>query len=137
MSTNGFLGIERKLPYGVYFSYMLSRPHRACTRDVRTIASQGKSVHGVFFSVRTLPTPSQKRYATVVSKKVARSAVARNTLKRKMRAALVRLITQLPKDTSITVYAKKDAQKLTVEEIYTELTTLLINSASQSRTLPS
>ncbi len=69
---------------------MLPKRSRLTTRELRALPREGViRISSPYFSARVVPTPgSGGKFAVVVSKKVARSAVARNTLRRRLYAAL-------------------------------------------------
>ena len=102
---------------------MFSKKHRATTAAVRSVVAHGKIRNTPHFSVRILSNSSPIA-AVAVSKKVSSKAVTRNTLKRRIWAA-IRPLT-FPKNTSFIIYAKKGVQDLTVSEIQKELQHLLI-----------
>jgi ribonuclease P protein component len=69
---------------------MLKRTERLRRGEFTTIA-QNRAVHEGLFTVRispSLPTQTPRKFSVVVSKKVAKTAVARNALRRKVYAAL-------------------------------------------------
>ena len=88
-----------------------------------------RRIHGAFFtlSIAAHPEPG-KRYACVVSKKVATHAVDRNLVKRRCRHALRALV--IPSRPLALVFsAKKSARDATYHEIAEDIKKLL-NSAA-------
>ncbi|QSH39179.1 ribonuclease P protein component [Candidatus Kaiserbacteria bacterium] len=102
---------------------MLSKKHRATTATVVKTITHGKTRSAPHFSVRALSNSSPVT-AVVVSKKVSPKAVIRNTLKRRIRAAIQPL--KFSKDTTFVIYVKKGVEDLTISEIQKELQELLI-----------
>ena len=100
---------------------MFTRRNRATTETVQKVLTSGKTKHSAVFSVRYLPSDDVK-VSVVVSKKVCKTAVARNTLKRRMRAAID---PQKLSPKSYIVYAKKGADTLSPRALKNELMTLL------------
>lgn len=97
--------------------YRLSRAEFAHTR---TFAR----VHGSLFSYLygTIPGRQTPGGAPVISSKTAKTAVARNQVKRRVRAALLPLLASTPPARVIIVIAKKGAVDATAEEIRAEIT---------------
>lgn len=107
---------------------MFRRNNRATTTHVQSALAHGCTRQSDNFSVRVLENPEEEtgtsKFSVVVSKKVASTAVARNTIKRRVRAALQQ--TQATKTGTVyIVYAKKGAAGLAKTEIRDELTSLL------------
>lgn len=85
---------------------MLPRSHRIATKHFPRV-TQGKTKTNDLFRVvvRMDDTLINPRCAVIVSKKLAKTAVARNRMRRQVYAALVPLIPHLPK-AFITVFPK-------------------------------
>lgn len=88
---------------------MISSRHRFHGRTaLKYVYQNGQVVRGPFFSVKYAlnPRTSSYRAAVVVSRKVNKSAVARNRLRRRLYEALRQLETDLgqPADIVITVF---------------------------------
>ncbi len=70
---------------------MLKRAERLTRHDFGRVA-MGRTTHTPLFTVRLLPiygaAVASKKFSVVVSKKVAKTAVARNALRRKVYAAI-------------------------------------------------
>lgn len=65
---------------------MLSRAHRLTRKEVDIVLQQGRSMRSTSCSMRSLPSLSTK-VAVSVSKKLAKTAVVRNRLRRAVFAA--------------------------------------------------
>lgn len=76
--------------------------------SLRFVYRHGVTVRGPLFSVKTAPNPKRKNYrlAVVVSRKVHKSAVARNLLRRRLYEAVRLLSADIvePHDIVITVF---------------------------------
>ncbi len=105
---------------------MLARPHRAAREEVRATIQGGRPIQGVFLSIkyRGLGTGIPKA-AIVVSAKVAKLAVGRNRIKRRLRAILTPILPQLRPGLIIVVFAKKEARAATFAELKDDLNDLL------------
>ncbi len=66
------------------------------------------------------------KFSVIVSKKVAKNAVARNRIKRRIREIIKKEIAPtLPAGTLLVVHAKKGIEELSVDEIFAELKTVV------------
>lgn len=105
-------------PFSGFFG-MLGKKNRA-NRHHFTAISKGKTVFSPFFSVRiSNNTHTVSRFSVVVSKKVAKSAVERNSIRRKFYAALEPF---KKSNFSAIFYIKKEALGLSVKQILKEAT---------------
>ncbi len=87
---------------------MIANPNRFHGRkSLNDVYRRGKMVRGPLFAVRTLPTNRRSyRAAVVVSRKVHKSAVARNRIRRRLYALLREYmsVASQPVDIVITVF---------------------------------
>ena len=83
---------------------MLPKRERLTAEEVRLVLSEGRSIRGgAFCSLKTYKNKEKSAAAVVVSKKVAKSAVVRNALRRAVYASLP----PLPKNTLVVVFVQK------------------------------
>jgi len=66
---------------------MLKKRERLSRREVEHVLNQGKRVRGTLFSISSIPAQHMK-CAVVVSKRVAKHAVLRNKIRRRVYATL-------------------------------------------------
>lgn len=90
---------------------MISRSHRFRGRnDINNVHRRGKNARGPLFAIKALPNPNRDAYrvAIVVSKKVSKSAVERNRIRRRIFACLraLELVEIRPYDIVIVVFQK-------------------------------
>jgi ribonuclease P protein component len=88
---------------------MISRKHRFHGRNsLRFVYSNGQTIRGPLFAVKSILNPrrSEFRVAVVVSRKVHKSAVARNRIRRRIYEAIRELKAEIsqPYDIVITVF---------------------------------
>lgn len=88
---------------------MISRRHRfSGSGGLRRVYARGQTVRGPLFSVRYAPNDRTKYYrlAVVVSRKVCKSAVKRNRIRRRLYSAVRELASgvEQPFDIVITVF---------------------------------
>ncbi len=104
---------------------MLPRGKRL-TRSTFPDVVRGKRAISAHFSI-TLTASAEGRAAVVVSKKVAKSSVARHQLKRRILEALH---TRVLPGRSFIVYARAGSTTLSYASLESELTTLLDSARS-------
>lgn len=109
---------------------MLPRSRRVPTSSFQSkdpSKLQSKSFHGSFFSIRanrsTEPFPS--RFAIIVSKKVAKSAVSRNKIRRRLYEAVKTVIRDVKPGFVILIYPKKEAQTMDFRDLCKNVRDLL------------
>lgn len=103
---------------------MISRKHRFHGYgSLRFVYRNGQTVRGPLFAVKSLPNEKRKDYrlAVVVSRKVNKSAVARNRIRRRLYETVRQLEDRIetPHDIVITVFhdtlIDEPAEKLTAQ----------------------
>ena len=90
---------------------MLSRSRRIAQNSFRSL-SRGRSFSADLASIRVSPLPlkeSPARFAVVVSKKVAKTAVERNRLRRKVYGVLKQLAPLTMPGVAVIVYPRMEA----------------------------
>lgn len=86
----------------------------------------GQSVHSSLFTVKTIvKTGLPVSFSVVVSAKVAKKAVKRNLIKRRVRAVLTQLKSQLKPGSVIIVFTKSTINTASYGEIRDQLVTNL------------
>ncbi|MBI4033370.1 ribonuclease P protein component [Candidatus Saccharibacteria bacterium] len=90
---------------------MISKAHRfAGSRSLRFVYQNGTTARGPIFSIKAAPNPRQKSYraAVVVSRKVHKSAVARNRMRRRLYEIIRSLESDIdrPFDIVLTVFSE-------------------------------
>jgi|SRR3989344_6203080 len=101
---------------------MLSKRERLSARDISSL-SIGKSVFGAHISLRYVFT-STKKFSVSVSKKVAKRAVDRNRIRRRVYSVLRDVKGDVKKSVFVMIMPKKECQTIKLEEIKSELMTL-------------
>ncbi len=114
---------------------MLSQQYRFHARGgVQYVYRHGRSVRGKLVSLTFMPNARGKtRLAVVVSKKVAKSAVSRNRIRRRVYAAIQPLLPELtgPLDAIFTIYSP---EVLAVD--FKDLTQTVRSLLTDARMLP-
>jgi len=110
---------------------MLSKEYRLPTKDIANIAKRGKRLSSELFDIRcwwddALELPL---FAFAVGLKVSKSAVVRNTIKRKFRAAIYGLLktSHIRKGKYLIIAKTEKLQDLKSDEIEIVISKLLNN----------
>ena len=92
---------------------MLPKKNRISRKDFPSHKAQGRRVFTPFFSAVFYRSKdaAESRVSVVVSKKTAKSAVSRNTLRRRFYDLLAPYVKVFSTPTTIVVYPKSDALK--------------------------
>ncbi|MBV9159754.1 MAG: ribonuclease P protein component [Candidatus Kaiserbacteria bacterium] len=101
--------------------------YRLSSGELKTL-SPAQKTHGQLFSIG-VSRFSRAALACVISKKVARHAVDRTKLKRRVRAALLPLLPALPAGAYV-IYAKAGSTKASNDEIRAEIAQLMKRAAA-------
>ncbi len=87
---------------------------------------KGKIIHSSLFLARVLGGQSDMRVAAVAPKKVVKTAVERNKIRRKIYEAVRKLKSEMSSKSHILIFAKPTFIKSTQLEIDTDLKTLFV-----------
>lgn len=106
---------------------MASRISRLPREHIPEVVKKGKRYHGALVSLHVLPLEHADgaRFAFVVSKKVARKAVLRNRIRRRMREATRGLLDRIRPGLGIVLVGKKEIRDVSLHDIAEEITQLL------------
>jgi ribonuclease P protein component len=95
---------------------MFSKSQRIPREVIKKVLSDGQSCRSELFLIKKLPNnEKQSRFAVVVSKKVAKSAVTRHKYKRQFAGSIKEVINNQPQNSNdfvITVSKNYSAEKL-------------------------
>ncbi|MBI3115611.1 MAG: ribonuclease P protein component [Candidatus Kerfeldbacteria bacterium] len=110
---------------------MLARGQRLTRhRDIARVVRAGRSLAGRTLVLHVLPTAApQPRFAILVSSHVAKRAVDRNRVKRRIRAALAGLQSNLPPGLALLVRVRRAALSRTTAELTQEIRRTLTSHA--------
>jgi ribonuclease P protein component len=102
---------------------MLPRSRRVSTNLFGNIIKKGATYHTAHFYLKAVhsgaATPS--RFSIVVPKKIEKTAVKRNLIKRKSSAVLRKILSNIPQGYTGVFFAKKDSAVLSPQEYEREL----------------
>src|SRR3989339_1413728 len=106
---------------------MLPNDHRfRHEKDIKTLFAKGRSVFGVQLGLKyRVNSLSTTRFALVVGTKVSKSAVVRNTIKRRIRAVLQKHLSEIKGGYDVLFLTKKEIVGNTFAEIETMVLSLL------------
>jgi ribonuclease P protein component len=104
---------------------MLSRKNRVKREQFERLQSTSALYHSPYFSLRIKKNDSEApfTFATVVSKKVAKTSAQRNLLKRRIKNVAEEIISPLPSTSSI-LFLKKDGAALSFALLKKEIENL-------------
>lgn len=104
---------------------MLPQKNRISRNDFPTGSRQGSRVFSPLFSGVIYPSKTGTRVAVVVSKKTAKTAVARNTLRRRFYATLAPYLKSFSQESLIVLYPKIEAKKSPFSMLKVEIEAML------------
>ncbi|OHA80230.1 MAG: ribonuclease P protein component [Candidatus Yonathbacteria bacterium RIFCSPHIGHO2_01_FULL_44_41] len=104
---------------------MLPRKNRISRKNFPTHKARGSRVFSPFFSAVFYQNDDveekQSRMATVVSKKTAKTAVARNLLRRRFYELFMPYLKEMIRPTTVVIYPKSEAQKVPFSFLKSEI----------------
>jgi ribonuclease P protein component len=110
---------------------MLPSNTRLPKATFREVFATGRLVHSTFFILRMKKSQKTSRFAVSVSKKVSKSAVDRNRIRRRSYAAIASLLVKHPTfnfPVEIVCIAKDTAKKAHPTDIEADLTTAFVKN---------
>lgn len=111
---------------------MLPKQYRlSLKRDFQNVLSNGERLNNRYFGLRTNENDSNpnSRFAFIVGKKVEKSAVRRNLIKRRLRSIVLRNLNLLNENLKhdVIIIAFPSITKVSFSELETEIVKSLIN----------
>lgn len=107
---------------------MLSKSQRLSTKQFDLVMEKGRVAHSPFFLVRWLSTDEKTRIVGVVSQKVAKTAVGRGTLRRKIYRAVGPIHSSLKSGIHMIIFAKNPAQEAEAAVLEADLKQLFVKA---------
>lgn len=116
--------------YFLATALMLSGDHRLTKSDeIVRVIRKGRSVWGRFIGIKVLTNGKRKsRFAFIVSNKVSKSAVVRNSIKRQMREGLRANLSQIKQGVDVVITAKNQSVEAQKGGVRKEIENLLQKS---------
>jgi ribonuclease P protein component len=121
---------------------MLPKEKRVTSGSFEAILKKGALFHSSFFTLRILPCfaeatqgkPKESKFSVVVSKKVAKTAVLRNKIRRRVYSCIREILktSSTRKPGLLVFFAKKDVDKLKFINLKSEVENLLSKSGFMS-----
>ena len=105
---------------------MLKKEFRLTTEQVSAVMEKGKSFHSPFFTIRILTNQKKAGLAAIVSKKIGKTAVARNYGRKKVYEALMsaNIHKQIKSGIQVAILCKDKTTQATIKELAGDLLTL-------------
>lgn len=107
---------------------MLSKERRISRTLLKGLEGKKKYSNTEYFSLMSWPSSQRARFAVSVSKKVSKSAVVRNRIRRRTYSALRGMLDKVPPGIHL-ISAKPNSQTLKGEKLENELRKLLVVSS--------
>ena len=107
---------------------MLPKSQRLSTKAVAHVMGKGQPSHSPFFVVRSVLTKETSRFSVSVPKKVAKTAVQRNKIRRQVYSAIKKMAKQIKPGRSGLVIAKIGSEKLPFESMASEIKSIFVKS---------
>jgi ribonuclease P protein component len=107
---------------------MLPRSKRLSVPLFTSALANGKIVHSPLFTARIEKTAGISRFSAVVSKKIGKTAVERNTLRRRIYSSISQIDERVKDGFHIILIAKPAILKATLTEIISDLDVLFVKS---------
>ncbi|MHB1117972.1 MAG: ribonuclease P protein component [Minisyncoccota bacterium] len=104
---------------------MLPKKNRIPRKDFPADRRQGFRVFSPLFSGVVYPSSYGVRVSVVVSKKTAKTAVVRNTMRRRMYAAITPFLKRFPRDVFVVLYPKAEVKQAPFSVLQKEIETAL------------
>ncbi len=105
---------------------MLNKSKRLNTASFINIIEKGQSFHGPFLIIRAKKSDTKSRFAVSIPKKVAKTAVLRNKLKRRVFSIIKELELSLLPNFEVILIAKNGIDKLDFVELKSEITKIFV-----------
>ena len=107
---------------------MLPRSKRLTVSLFTNALANGKVVHSTLFTARIAKNPGPTRFSAVISKKITKTAVERNKLRRRIYSAVASFGAKISKDHHVILLAKPLLSKSTLKDIVADIETLFVKS---------
>jgi ribonuclease P protein component len=107
---------------------MLPAKKRLSVALFTDVIANGKIVHSPFFVARILKAAGENRFSAAISKKIAKTAVERNKLRRRTYSALGGIVGKLKPGFHVVLMAKAALPKATLKDIASDLDLLFVKS---------
>lgn len=107
---------------------MLPRSQRLSTEQLDSVMEKGRVTHSSLFLVRVLGGQKDIRIAAIASKKIAKTAVARNLIRRKTYNAVKTIKSKINPGLHIALFAKSVINTKKVTEIETDVQNLFVKA---------
>ena len=108
---------------------MLPASKRLSVPLFATVLAKGSIVHSPLFTARIMKTAGPSRFSAVISKKIAKTAVERNKLRRRIYSGVGSLIAKLKPGFHVLLMAKPPLTKASLPNIALDLESLFVKSS--------
>ncbi|MDQ2933285.1 MAG: ribonuclease P protein component [bacterium] len=105
---------------------MLSHIQRLNVAKFNAVLEKGRVSHSSLFLIRILRGQSDLRVAAVTPKKVSKTAVGRNYMRRKIYESVRPMLSSMAKNTHILIFAKPAAVDVKQKDLVEDLKSLFV-----------
>ncbi len=105
---------------------MLPKSRRLSTKQVKSVVEKGRMLHSPFFAIRAINIDKPSSFSVSVSKKVAKTAVLRNSIRRRVYSAVSKVINDVNPGQYVFLMAKNGIEKRSLEEILSEIKEIFV-----------
>ena len=107
---------------------MLPRSQRLSVEQFATVMKEGRANHSSLFLVRALVTADHTRISVTISSKIAKTAVLRNRIRRKLYEAIKPLYSGVKEHIHVVVIAKAPILTMSQSDIETEIKSVFVKA---------
>ncbi|MDQ5893033.1 MAG: Ribonuclease protein component [Patescibacteria group bacterium] len=107
---------------------MLPKTKRLTTKSVDLVMEKGRMTHSPLFVIRSISTQETSRFSVSVPKKVAKTAVERNKIRRQVYSGIKKIEHSIKSGLSGMIVVKAGAQKLSFESLISEIKSTFVKS---------
>ena len=107
---------------------MLSRSQRLSGEQLDAVMEKGRATHSSLFWMRTLKYEGLTKVAAIAPQKIAKTAVQRNSLRRKMYESIKPFFGSITPNHLIVVCAKEPVKKSVFKDLAKEMREIFVKS---------
>ena len=107
---------------------MLPKSKRLSTKLVTSVMGKGQSFHSPFFVIRLAAGNEKSSFSISVPKKIAKTAVQRNKIRRQAYSAIKTMESGVKGGFNAVVIAKSGLENLSFDEVKSELEKIFVKS---------
>ena len=107
---------------------MLPHSQRISVHLFKDIMKKGEVLHSTFFIIRCVNSQEKSHYAVSVSKKIAKTAVLRNKIRRRTYSIISQFLPRFKMNKKMIIIAKIGVEKMTIDSLKKEIEKIFVKS---------